>query len=293
MFNFLKKEKVEDNGVFVLFDIGGTKTRVAASRDGKTFDEPKIAPTPKNFDEAMAALKKLADEARAGSPVKALSGGVPGVLNRDGATIFKLPNLPEWNGKPIKAELERIFNAPAYIENDTALVGLGEARSGAGRGYGTVAYITVSTGIGGVRIVDGFIDRKTFGFEPGWQIINFSDFIKNRDSGHLGEYVSGWALEEKFGEHFYKNTDPKIIDELTLELTIGLYNSVLHWSPEIVVLGGSLISGEGGFSIRAIENKLRELLAIFPEIPDVKKAELGSFGGLHGALEFIGQKINN
>jgi glucokinase len=292
MFNFLKNKK-DDDGAVLIFDIGGTKTRLAVSRDGRTFDEPEIVSTPKNFEEAMMEFKKLADKVRGGLSVKSLCGGIPGVLNRDGATIFKLPNLPDWNGKPLKAEIERMFDAPVYLENDSALVGLGEAVVGAGKGYGIVAYMTVSTGVGGARIVGGAIDKKTHGFEPGWQIINFADLLKNKDSGYLGLYVSGGALEAKFGKKAKDIVVGDVMEDLSFYLACGLHNSISHWSPEVFILGGSMITGINPIPLDKVESKLRELQSAFPEVPVIKKAELGDFGGLYGALELARQKVNN
>lgn len=294
MFNFLKtKNQNKSEEVFIVFDIGGTKTRVAVSHDGKTFDEPKVAATPKNFDEAMISFKKLADEARGGLAVRALCGGVPGTLSRDGASIFKLPNLPEWNGKDIKSELKKMFDAPAYIENDAALIGLGEAVNGAGRGYGIVVYITVSTGVGGARIEDGVIDKKSFGFEPGWQIINFADLNKDQSGGYLGRYISGNALEEKFGKPAKDIVDEDVHDDLSFYLACGLHNTILHWSPDVVVLGGPIIMNHRLMPLAKVEEHLRVLLSEFPEIPVIKKAELGDFGGLHGALVFLSKNEPN
>ncbi len=296
MFNFLKNKKIkmEGDGVFVLFDIGGTKTRVAASRDGKTIGDIKTAETPKDFGKAINLIKKMKDEVSLGEHVKAVALGVPGILSRDRRRIFRLPNLSGWDGKDFSTELEKIINAPVYIENDATLVGLGEAVNGAGRGYGIVAYITVSTGVGGVRIVGGSIDRKTFGFEPGWQIINFADLIKNENNGYLGSYISGRAIEEKFGKYPIDVSDTKILDELALELAVGLYNVILLWSPDAVILGGSMITGVNPIPLDKVEEKLRELLTtIFPEIPVIKKAILGDKGGLYGALEFVSKKYGN
>lgn len=284
MFNFLKKNNADKKGVIVLFDIGGTKMRVAVSRDGKTFGAPETAPTPQDFDEGMSMLKKLADEARGGAEVKAVSGGVPGILNRGHNSVFNLPNLPKWNGKPLKSDLEKIFGAQVYIENDAALAGLGEATSGAGKGYNIVVYITVSTGVGGARIVNGKIDQKVFGFEPGHQIINDGD-------GYLGAYISGAALEHRFGKKPADITDKNVLDNFNKCLAVGLYNSILHWSPEVVVLGGPLILGGQLISIEKVEEELRRLLEIFPEIPVIKKAALGDLGGLHGALEFVSKEL--
>jgi predicted NBD/HSP70 family sugar kinase len=49
---------------YVLFDIGGTSTRVAVTEDLKTFSDPIKFNTPADFDEGVklivAAVKKLA-----------------------------------------------------------------------------------------------------------------------------------------------------------------------------------------------------------------------------------------
>jgi glucokinase len=50
--------------------------------------------------------------------------------------------------------------------------GLGEAVFGAGKGREIVVYMTISTGVGGARIVGGKIDASAMGFEPGHQIID-------------------------------------------------------------------------------------------------------------------------
>lgn len=287
MFNLTKKFIGETSDAMVLFDIGGTKIRVAVSHDGRTFKEPKIAPTPKDFNQGMSVFKKLADDALGGSQVKIVAGGVPGVLNRGRSTIFKLPNLPEWDGKPIKRELEKMFGASVYIENDSALVGLGEATKGAGKAYNIVAYVTVSTGIGGARIVGRKIDQRAIGFEPGWQIVNQADLGKDTNSAYLGYYISGNYLEKRLGKKIKDIENEVLHENMSAYLASGLYNSILHWSPDVVILGGSMITGVNPIPLDIVEDKLRKLLTIFPEIPEIKKASLGDFGGIYGALELI------
>ena len=40
--------------MFLLFDIGGTNTRMAGSRDGGNFEKPGVFPTPVGFDEGIS-----------------------------------------------------------------------------------------------------------------------------------------------------------------------------------------------------------------------------------------------
>lgn len=259
----------------VLFDVGGTKTRVTASFDGRTMAEPKIAPTPENFADGVKTLKRLADEATGGGPVKGVFGGVPGILSRDQASIFKLPNLPGWDDRPLKSELEKIFNAPVDLENDAALAGLGEAVFGAGRGHDIVAYYTVSTGVGGARIVGGKIDQRLYGFEPGHQLVN---------GGDLESHISGSSLERRFGKAPADITDESVHGELSMWLSHGLYNSVMLWSPDIIILGGSLVLGARPIPLEKVKAEFQKLPKIFPEWPEMRKAALGEKSGLYGAL---------
>src|SRR3989344_1426609 len=96
-----------------------------------------------------------------------------GCLDAKKETIFHAPNMSKWDNRPLKKELQRALHTKnVFLENDTALVGLGEAVRGSGKGKQIVAYITVSTGINGVRIVNGEIDRSALGFEIGHQILD-------------------------------------------------------------------------------------------------------------------------
>jgi predicted NBD/HSP70 family sugar kinase len=109
-----------------------------------------------------------------GERVTGIAGGVRVILDHEKTMMLSDPGgtLPDWQRKPLASALsKRLDGAPVYIENDKAVVGLGEATYGAGVGYGIVAYHTVSTGVGGVRTEDGKISRASAGFEPGHQII--------------------------------------------------------------------------------------------------------------------------
>ncbi len=61
----------------------------------------------------------------------------------------------------------------------------------------------------------------------------------------------------------------------------------VFWSPDVIVLGGSMITGDPSIPLDITEAHLKEILKIYPELPAIKKAELGDSGGLHGALEYI------
>lgn len=268
--------------------------RVALSRDGETFGEPKIISTPKDFDAGMLALKNLATELLAGERADAAGGGIAGALSRDRERLLNGPNLQGWNGKPIRDSLASAFGCPTFVENDTAIVGLGEAVAGSGKGHGIVVYMTVSTGVGGVRIVDEKIDVSAMGFEPGHQIIDADGTLCKSSVCGFGldfeSAVSGTAVSARYGKKPYEITDDAFWEEMARILAYGLNNTIVHWSPDIVVIGGSMMK-KIGIPVDRVRAHLKGILHIYPELPLIEHSALGDIGGLYGALHFVKQNI--
>jgi len=281
--------------MYLLFDIGGTKMRLAFSRDGERVEEPRVVPTPQNFDEAVRVFVNAGKELSLGAPIRAIAGGITGALDEERDMLLRAPHTENWIGKSLKKEVEREFGVPAFFENDSAVCGLGEAIYGAGRGSKIMMYMTVSTGVGGARIVNGVIDPSHHGFEPGQQILDMPHSFRanTNPSGSLEGFVSGKALQKRFNKKPKEVTDTNVWEELAGELAFGLHNSIVHWTPDTVVLGGSMITGDPAISVEKTQNYLRDILKVYHEVPLIKKAELGDFGGIWGALELARQKTNS
>lgn len=266
--------------MFLLIDIGGTNTRLAVSRDDATFASPTIVPTPPNFDEAMAQIKTLARQLSSHTNIKAAAVGVPGPLDKAKTMILSAPHLPGWHNKPLKHKLEQALDVPVSVENDAGLAGLGEATAGAGQGFDIVAYLTISTGVGGTRIVNKKIDSNAIGFEPGHQII----MSEQGQALSLEDCVSGTGLKNRYGKPAEQIADPVIWDKVTKLLAYGLNNVTVHWSPHCIVLGGSVMKS---ISLAKLQNYFQQTTTIFPELPDLKLAALGDSAGLAGALAYL------
>ncbi|TSC82393.1 MAG: glucokinase [Parcubacteria group bacterium Gr01-1014_20] len=268
--------------MYLLFDMGGTKMRVAVSKDGKDIAELRVEPTPQNFGDGIHQFGRMVSELTEGKKIKAAAGGVPGPFNRDRTQIANAANLPGWNNMPLMKELSKFIDAEIYLENDSAMAGLGEATFGAGKGKKIVAYITTGTGVGGARIINGGIDENSLGFEPGKQIID----CKNRKPLDLENLVSGRAIEKQFGKKPYEITDSKFWEKLAELLAYGVNNTIVHWSPDVVVLGGSMMK-KVGISVPRVEFYLKKIHTAFPVLPLIRKASLGDFGGLYGGLAYL------
>ena len=254
--------------MYILFDIGATKTRMAYSINGEIFETTEVFETPKNYEDGFKLFSEKVNKLRSGREIKKIIGG----MSR---------SISGWTEGKFKDDLQKAFGADIFIENDAAMVGLGEASWGAGKGFNIVAYITVSTGVGGARIVNSKIDEKAIGFEPGNQIIDMNS------KKTLEEMISGKALKERTGKNPKEIHDENVWDEHAKMLAVGLNNIIVEWSPNCVVLGGSMITGDPAIPLDKTERYLREILKIFPEIPTIRKVELGDFGGLYGALAYL------
>jgi len=279
--------------LYILFDIGGTKTRVAVSRDLKKIETPIVYETPQDGAEGVAFLIDTIKQMIDGEQITACGGGIRGLLNHDKTMLEEDSILSGWMGIPLAETLRKELDAPVYLENDTALVGLGEMYFGAGEREGIMVYHTVSTGVGGVRIVDGKIAPNESGFEPGHQVLDMDRSVLGEDIPHtLENLVSGTALERRTGKKPYDiPQDDDIWDELAKYLGFGLKNTILYWSPEKIILGGSMIVGNPRIRIADIKKYLFTHMEKGKNIPEIIPATLEDKGGLYGAMVFLGQKL--
>ncbi|MFM2339990.1 MAG: hypothetical protein RLZZ360_626 [Candidatus Parcubacteria bacterium] len=276
---------------FVVFDIGGTKTRIGFSADGKKLDTVKSFKTDAKPEQGLAEVVAVIKENA--KDVTAIAGGVRGVLREDRLGIDHDGILTKWANISIVDFLAGEFTVPVFLENDTALAGLGEAIYGAGKGVGLVVYHTVSTGVGGVRIENGVIDMASVGFEPGHQVLDIDRTILGEDvPPTLENLVSGRAVEGRMGVKPYDIDQEDVIwDELAGYLAQGLRNTVLYWSPEAIILGGSMMVGDPKIPIDSVRRATVAVLDGVMPCPFITTAELGDEAGVHGALAFLQQKM--
>lgn len=261
----------------IIFDIGGTSMRVARAI-GEGIGEVHRTPTPQGPKEGVAALASLIRECAGSEALEAVVGGFPGVIAE--GTIRFAPNLPEWVGYACTDELSQVLGVSVEVRHDADLAALGESWRGAGKGFRVVAYVGVGTGIGCGRVVEGHIDSGLYVFEAGHQIV---DVVGGKG---LEEMVSGRAFEKRYGVH-PKDAPRAAYEEMTPVLAAGLYNTMLHWSPEVFVLGGSMMNEENGYRLREVAAALERLPKIYPRFPELRAATLKDAAGLHGAAALL------
>lgn len=261
----------------LVFDLGATQTRVSLSSNGVQLEKPYIFATDPSADGPDHFIRELKHYIR-GREIEMIAGGIAGTIDRERGLLLESPNLPDWRNVPMKKLLGTLSRGDVLLENDTAVVGLGETINQWPKGV--VVYVTVSTGVNGARFVDGCIDRSTFGFEAGRILIPSA----KGEQKSLEALIGGHALQQRYGRLPRDIDDPKVWEVEAGYLAEGLYNMILLWSPEVIILGGSMMKD---ISIDLVKDKLQNLPAVFSVLPELIPARLGALGGLYGALEMI------
>ncbi len=274
---------------YILFDIGGTKTRVAKAETLESLETPIKYETPLMYRDGIEALFAAIDTLLPHGDIQGIAGGIRGPLNHEKTGIVSEIKLTDWVGRDIVLAIAERYHVPVLLENDTAIVGLGEAVFGAGKGYDIVAYHTVSTGVGGARFVGGKLDRASVGFEPGHQELDIDRSIFGHHMKHtLENLISGTALEKRRGKKPYDiPQEDHVWDELAGYLAFGLENTIVYWSPDVIVLGGSMMVGNPRILLEDVKRHTKEVLKGLIPCPLIVDAVLKDDGGLYGALALL------
>jgi glucokinase len=264
--------------MIVVFDIGATQTRFASVTNGELGDVVRMETDPSvgGFGKFLGALEGFIGDGK----VQQIIGGMPGELEGDDGVLLLDANLPKWVGLPVRARMEKQFDCPLTVGNDVVLGGLGESHFGAGINAGVMIYLTVSTGVNGVRIVDGRVDKSISRYEIGYQVVMDQDGTP----ATLESRVGGRALEERFGREPRKVRDSKVWSQVEHDLAVGLYNTLLHWTPDTVVFGGSMMRD---IDLSRVRDELGKLPHALPKFPTLVYAKLGDQVGLYGAMSLI------
>ena len=253
-----------DKKLFLGVDIGGTKTAMVitdeslcklASREFKT--QPRLG-APSLCDRIAATYDEmLAEAGLSRADITAAGVASPGPLDLPAGKIVFIATMG-FCDVPLVDMLTERLGLPVYLENDTNAAVIYESAFGAGKGYDTVAYVTVSTGIGcGIyangRVLDGAHSAAG----------EFGHIIVERGGkscgcggrGCLEMYASGTSIAEITSGRLGRNVNTKeafdlaregnpvavaVIDEACDHLGYALSMLYQTIDPGIIVFGGSV-----------------------------------------------------
>lgn len=140
--------------VFGGVEAGGTKVVCAVGVGPDTVLSRTTIPTTDPGETLDRIIGYFLAQRAAGHDIAALGVASFGPLDLVEGRITTTPK-PGWGGTDLVGALRRGLGVPIALDTDVNGAAYGEHRWGAGRGQGTVVYVTVGTGIGGGAIVNG------------------------------------------------------------------------------------------------------------------------------------------
>lgn len=253
---------------YLAIDFGGTRLRAGLFDDQLRLLHKRETLTCV-ADGQDAVIQRIIDVARDVAGVHALTAigiAAPGPLDVKTGVILHAETLPRWHNVPLAQLIGDALDAPAYVENDANLAALAEHRLGAGKHTNPMIYLTISTGIGGGIIIDGklFNGWSGLAIEPGHMHFPLPDgTVARLEDIASGTALGRWArkklaeeqvasalwdtpLEDITGEIVGRHAlagDPvavSIVRTAAHYLGLGLVNLIHLFSPEAIVIGGSV-----------------------------------------------------
>jgi glucokinase len=294
-------------------DIGGSKIAVGVVDDsGKLLFRTE---SPTDADRGYSnALDRIADMLRdaarnAGAEITGVGIGCTGPVYPCTGKIGVVDSLPGWEDKNPVADLSQVFQVPVAMENDADAVALGEGFLGAAKGKSSVICVTVGTGIGGGIIVDGRLYRGVDQSHPeiGHHVIDPAGppcFCGARGCWEVlarGPAMVEWLTSQapKDYPHLQGLTAKKVcglaeqgeslavktVERETYYLGLGLANLVTLFSPEAIVLGGSVM-GSAHLFLDGVRATIKRQCGLVPfHRTELTLASLGLDAPLLGAAQ--------
>mgnify|MGYP000415598701 CR=1 FL=1 len=315
-----------DGKIAIGVDLGGTNVRVAlGDEDGrilaKVSERTEKSKGPEGISEQIARIIRYLEEKKVKTrKIVGIGIGSAGPLDLGRGGLMRPTNIP-YDFVPLVEPLEDAFHLPTYLLNDCSAAVMGERFFGAGKKHENLAYITLSTGIGGGIYVDGhlLIGKDGNATEIGHFTIDFEGKLTCGcgKKGHWEAYCSGngipnyvrLLLAQKKSEEIKDSLllrtlkgnlnllTAKILydcakagDPLSLKLTekIGILNSVGFacvidaYDPSLITVGGSIALRNERLVIDPIRRNVEKHAR--NRAADIRITPLGEDVVLYGAL---------
>lgn len=240
-------------------------------------------------------------------PIEALGIGCfgPLQLRRDAEGFGHLLPTPKpgWSGIDVMGPFEDALRVPVVLDTDVGCAALGEWRRGAGRGLGSLAYVTVGTGIGGAFVPGGGarLMHAEMGHLPVRRDPRDGNFpgVCPFHGDCLEGLANGPAVRARWGSDLADlpsgHAGREIIAGYVAQLVAAI--ALLH-SPEAVVIGGGVTTG--GDLLPLARNATHALLRDY--LPPLARPEqvaafirapgLGADSAITGALQLAREAID-
>ena len=215
-------------------------------------------------------------------------------------SLLKTPK-PGWAKLNIIKAFQEELDVPVGLDTDVNAAVLGEVVYGVGRGYDSVAYMTVGTGIGVGVYLEGRLVHGMLHPETGHMLVarHPRDKFKGCCSFHencLEGFASGPVIQERWGKPASElTTDFDVLEMEAYYLAQGISNIVLCYSPQKGIIGGGVSHMPG--MLELVREQVRRNLGGYIRHEQFDAEEYivlpgcGDDAGILGALELGKRKL--
>ncbi|QRR01175.1 ROK family protein [Dyadobacter sandarakinus] len=290
-------------------DLGGTKIECAVLDPDRNLEVVVRMRLPtesvKGYEHIISQIKRLIDQVaeQVGEQPARIGFATPGVLEPD-TQLMKNSNTTCLNGKPLKADLEKILGVPCQLANDANCFALAEALMGAGKDYPraeVVFGVIMGTGVGGGLVVNNKIIAGHHGIGGEWGHNILEEGGEPCYCGKAGcveQVISGPALERYYEhvsgrkvslkdilQHYHDSSDEyatATIDRLLEYYGKAISTLINVLDPGLIVIGG----GVGNVDVLYTIGYERIKKYIFNQgvcTTPILKPKLGDSAGVFGA----------
>jgi glucokinase len=302
-------------------DLGGTSVKAALVSPKLEILARDAVPTDVADQAALLdEIRALVERVRGSAEVAAVGFGLPSQIDQRTGTVVDSINVP-LERLPFASEMERRLKLPVRIGNDAHVACLAECRVGAGAGRRHVVMLTLGTGVGGGLLIDGRPYRGSIGCggELGHVVIDENGppcqgHCPNRgclevmasatgirraaaavaDGTPGGTLATARAGGDDLGPRLVIERAQagdaecrEVLDTVGRHLGVGIASFVNIFNPELVVIGGGIVSaGELLLAPAREEAAARALPAPWSQV-EVVAARLGNDAGVIGAAALV------
>lgn len=263
--------------MLITLDIGGTKTLIASfNEQGKIVQQIKFK-TPKDYSDFKTILASNADKFTT-TTYNAGIIGIRGLIDRASGTLLT-DSVLLWRNAPVAQDCQNVFNCSFRIENDSKLAGLSEAINLKSK-FQKALYLTISTGIGSAFIVNSKIDVDTEDSEIGKSLFEHDGKLQEWEN-----FASGHAIVKKYNQMAADIDDPKIWQEICDNFALGIINAALVFTPDVIILGGSVGTHYDKFK-KYLQESINKMEPSGITMPPIRQAKHPEKAVVYGCYEF-------
>ncbi|GDX72986.1 glucokinase [Cyanobium sp.] len=284
-------------GQLIGIDLGGTAIKLGRfSPSGELLAELQVpTPQPAMPGGVVMTIVEAVQQLDPDRLAPLVGVGLPGPMDAAGRVARVCINLPGWEQVPLAEWLEPQLQRRVTLANDGNCAVVGEAWTGAARGYDDVLLLTLGTGVGGGVLLGGqlFTGHGGAAAEPGLICVDPEGPPCNSGNrGSLEQFcsIAGLGrLSPLDPRELCRRADAGDAEALAVWqaygrwLGIGLSSLVYVLTPQLVLIGGGLSAASAHFLPAAQAELEQRVQAESRAGLELRRAALGNGAGRLGA----------